>query len=135
VLAEADARRIEEERAGVARPAPRTLASSHLLSALNALDDASSPEPVLSPRRTWPLRPGDPPQAFRTLADIIQRDLCCTAALFTAFTAEAHVNDFLSVHLPATRSPKRGSPRSIVGSPGGSPGALERHVERRRWRA
>jgi hypothetical protein len=35
----------------------------------------------------------------RTLADTIQRELCCTATLFTAFAAEAFVNDFLDVHL------------------------------------
>jgi hypothetical protein len=54
---------------------------------------------VLNPRRTWPLKPGDPPAAWRTLAGITQRGFCCTATLFTAFAAEAFVNDFLAVHL------------------------------------
>ena len=99
MLSDRDEKRVEEERRGVARPAPRTLASSHLLTALNALDDACNPETVLSPRRIWPLRRDDPPQAFATLADITQRDLCCTAALFAAFAAEGYVNDFLGVHL------------------------------------
>jgi hypothetical protein len=91
----------------VARPAPRTLASSHLLTALNALDDACNPEAVLSPRRIWPLHRDDPPEAFATLADITQREFCCTSALFTAFAAEAYVNDFLDVHLRHTVSDAR----------------------------
>ncbi len=36
---------------------------------------------------------------WRTLADITQQRFCCTASLFTAFAAEAFVNDFLAVHL------------------------------------
>ena len=92
--------RIEEERAGIARPAPRSLASSHLLQALNALDDACSPEALYRSRRTWPLRREErSASAWRTLADINQRDHCCTATLYTAFAAEALVNDFLDVHL------------------------------------
>lgn len=106
-LSARDRDRIEEERRGVARPAPRTLSSSHLLSALNALDDACSPEAVLSPRRIWPLKPGDSPQAFATLADITQRELCCTATLFAAFAAEGFVNDFLDVHLRDKVTPAR----------------------------
>lgn len=96
---EQDTVRIEEERAGVARPAPRSLASSHLLEALNALDDACSPEALYRPRRTWPLNRDDSPAAWRTLADIAQRNFCCTATLYTAFAAEAYVNDFLDIHL------------------------------------
>lgn len=99
--------RIKEECAGVARPAPRTLASSHLLQALNALDDACSPEALYRPRRTWPLRRDDSPTAWRALADITQRNLCCTATLFTAFAAEAYVNDFLDIHLRPQVSAKK----------------------------
>jgi hypothetical protein len=100
-MLEKDRLRIEEERAGIARPAPRTLASSHLLQALDALDDACSPDALYRPRRTWPLRRDDSPAAWRTLADITQRNLCCRAALFTSFAAEAYVNDFLDLHLKA----------------------------------
>lgn len=94
-----DELRIEEEWAGVKRPAPRSLASSHLLQALNALDDACSPAALYRPRRTWPLQKDDPPAAWRTLADITQRSYCCTATVFIAFAAEAYVNDFLDIHL------------------------------------
>ena len=99
MLLEKDRRRIEEERAGIARPAPATLGPSHLAQALDAFDDACTPEVTLTPRRRWPLDPGDPPAAWRTLAEITQRTFCCAATLFTAFAAEAFVNDFLSVHL------------------------------------
>ena len=93
-----DQQRIAEERAGVARPAPATLASSHLAQALDAFDDACSPEAVFAPRKIWPLQPSDPITSRRTLSEITQRDLCLTAALFTAFAAEAFVNNFLDVH-------------------------------------
>ena len=99
MLSDRDQQRVDEELRGLPRPAPRTLASSHLLNALNALDDACTFEAVLSPRRIWPLGRKDPPEAFATLADITQRDFCCAAALFAAFAAEAFVNDFLDVHL------------------------------------
>jgi hypothetical protein len=93
-----DRERIEEERAGVARPAPATLASSHLAQSLDALDDACTPEAVLSPRRIWPLKQSDSAQARRTLSGITQRNYCLTATLFAAFAAEAFVNNFLEVH-------------------------------------
>lgn len=104
---EQDLKRIEEERAGVARPAPASLASSHLLQALEAFDDACTPEALLTSRRSWPLKPGDPPSAWRTLAGVRQRSFCCTSTLFAAFAAEAYVNDFLSVHLKPKVSTKR----------------------------
>ncbi len=93
-----DEQRIAEERAGVARPAPATLASSHLAQALDAFDDACSPEAVFAPRKIWPLQPSDSIGSRRTLSEITQRNLCLTAALFTAFAAEAFVNNFLEVH-------------------------------------
>jgi len=93
-----DEQRIEEERAGIARPAPATLASSHLAQALDAFDDACSPEAVLTPRKIWPLRQSDSAQARRTLSEITQRNFCASATLFTAFAAEAFVNNFLQVH-------------------------------------
>jgi hypothetical protein len=99
MVSDKDAKRIEEERAGVARPAPATLAPAHLAQALNALDDACSPESLASRRRAWPLSPGAPPAAWRTLAGIRQREYCCAATLFAACAAEAFVNDFLSMHL------------------------------------
>jgi hypothetical protein len=52
-----DEQRIAEERAGVARPAPATLASSHLAQALDSFDDACCPEAVFAPRKIWPLQP------------------------------------------------------------------------------
>lgn len=107
MISDKDLARIEEERAGCARPAPATLAPSHLAQALDALDDAGSPEAVLNPRRTWPLEPSDPPAAKRTLAGITQRGFCCTATLFAAFAAEAFVNDFLAVHLKPHLTEKR----------------------------
>jgi hypothetical protein len=107
VTFEKDELRIEEERAGVARPAPRTLASSHLLQALDALDDACSPDALYRPRRTWPLRRDDSAAAWATRAEVTQRNLCCTATLFTAFAAEAYVNDFLDIHLRAEVSAKK----------------------------
>jgi hypothetical protein len=93
-----DEERVAEERAGVARPAPATLAASHLAQALDSFDDACSPEAVFAPRKIWPLRPTDPIGSRRTLSEITQRNLCLTAALFTAFAAEAFVNNFLDVH-------------------------------------
>jgi hypothetical protein len=93
-----DAQRIAEERTGIGRPAPATLASSHLAQALDALDDACSPEAVFAPRKIWPLQPSDSIGSRRTLSEITQRNLCLTAALFTAFAAEAFVNNFLEVH-------------------------------------
>jgi hypothetical protein len=93
-----DEERIEEERAGVVRPAPATLASSHLAQSLDALDDACSAEAVLTPRRTWPLKQSDSASARRTLSGITQRNYCLTATLFAAFAAEAFVNNFLEVH-------------------------------------
>ena len=90
-----DEQRIEEERAGIARPAPATLASSHLAQALDAFDDACSPEAVLTPRKIWPLRQSDSAQARRTLSEITQRNFCASATLFTAFAAEAFVNNFI----------------------------------------
>jgi hypothetical protein len=93
-----DEQRIAEERAGIARPAPATLASSHLAQALDAFDDACSPEAVFAPRKIWPLQPSDPIGSQRTLSEITQRNLCMTATLFTAFAAEAFVNNFLDVH-------------------------------------
>lgn len=93
-----DLQRIEEEQAGTARPAPATLASSHLAQALDAFDDACSPEAVFTPRKIWPLQPPDSVGGRRTLSEIIQRNFCLTATLFTAFAAEAFVNDFLAVH-------------------------------------
>lgn len=93
-----DQQRIEEERAGIARPAPSTLASSHLAQGLDALDDACSPEAVFTPRKIWPLRPSDSIRSRRTLSEITQRNLCLTATLFTAFAAEAFVNNFLHIH-------------------------------------
>jgi hypothetical protein len=107
VTFEKDELRIEQERAGVARPAPRTLASSHLLQALDALDEACSPAALYRPRRTWPLRREDSAATWRTLAGITQRNLCCIATLFTAFAAEAYVNDFLDIHLRAQISAKK----------------------------
>lgn len=93
-----DEERIEEERCGVARAAPTTLASSHLAQSLDALDDACSPEAVQRPRRIWPLKQSDSASARRTLAGITQRNYCLTATLFAAFAAEAFVNNFLEVH-------------------------------------
>jgi hypothetical protein len=93
-----DQKRIEEERAGVARPAPATLASSHLAQALDAFDDACSPEAVFAPRKIWPLQSSDSVRSRRTLSEITQRNLALTATLFTAFAAEAFVNNFLDVH-------------------------------------
>jgi hypothetical protein len=93
-----DQQRIAEERAGAARPAPATLASSHLAQALDAFDDACSPEAVFTPRKIWPLQPSDPITSRRTLSEITQRNFCLTATLFTAFAAEAFVNNFLDVH-------------------------------------
>lgn len=93
-----DAQRIAEERDGVGRPAPATLASSHLAQALDAFDDACSPEAVFAPRKIWPLLPSDSIRSRRTLSEITQRNLCLTATLFTAFAAEAFVNNFLEVH-------------------------------------
>ena len=93
-----DQQRIEEERAGIARPAPSTLASSHLAQGLDALDDACSPEAVFTPRKIWPLRPSDSIRSRHTLSEITQRNLCLTATLFTAFAAEAFVNNFLYIH-------------------------------------
>jgi hypothetical protein len=93
-----DAQRIAEERAGIGRPAPATLASSHLAQALDAFDDACSPEAVFAPRKIWPLQPSDSIGSRRTVSEITQRNLCLTAALFTAFAAEAFVNNFLEVH-------------------------------------
>lgn len=93
-----DEQRIAEERAGIARPAPATLAASHLAQALDAFDDACSPEAVFAPRKIWPLQPSDPIGSRRTLSEITQRNLCLTAVLFTAFAAEAFVNNFLDVH-------------------------------------
>ncbi len=107
MVSDRDRERIEEERAGCARPAPATLAPSHLAQALDAFDDAGTPEAVLNPRRTWPLKPGDPPTAWRTLAGITQRGFCCTATLFIAFAAEAFVNDILAVHLKPQVTEKR----------------------------
>jgi hypothetical protein len=107
MISDKDLARIEEERGGCARPAPATLAPSHLAQALDAFDDAGSPEAVLSPRRIWPLKPGDSSAAKWTLAGIIQRGFCCTATLFTAFAAEAFVNDFLAVHLKPHVTEKR----------------------------
>jgi hypothetical protein len=93
-----DEQRIEEERAGVARPAPATLAASHLAQALDAFDDACSPEAVYTPRKIWPLVPTDSLGSRRTLSEIVQRNFCLTATLYTAFAAEAFVNNFLEVH-------------------------------------
>jgi hypothetical protein len=94
-----DEQRIAQDRAGVARHAPATHAPAHLSQALDAFDDACTPEAVFMPRRIWPLQPGDSITAKRTLAEITQRNLCVTATVFVAFAAEAFVNDFLSVHL------------------------------------
>jgi hypothetical protein len=93
-----DQQRIEEERAGIARPAPATLASSHLAQALDAFDDACSPEAVFAPRKIWPLQSSDSVRSRRTLSEITQRNLALTATLFTAFAAEAFVNNFLDAH-------------------------------------
>jgi hypothetical protein len=93
-----DQQRIEEERAGIARPAPATLASSHLAQALDAFDDACSPEAVFAPRKIWPLQSSDPVRSRRTLSEVTQRNLALTATLFTAFAAEAFVNNFLDIH-------------------------------------
>jgi hypothetical protein len=93
-----DELRIAEERAGVARPAPATVASSHLAQALDAFDDACSPEAIFAPRKIWPLQPNDSIRSRRTLAEIIQRNHCLTATLYAAFAAEAFVNNFLEVH-------------------------------------
>jgi hypothetical protein len=93
-----DQQRIEEERAGIARPAPATLASSHLAQGLDAFDDACSPEAVFAPRKIWPLKPSDSIRSRATLSEITQRNLALTATLFIAFAAEAFVNNFLHVH-------------------------------------
>jgi hypothetical protein len=94
-----DKRRIEEERVGVVRPAPASLAPGHLAQALDALDDACNARYLVSTDKPWPLKLGDPPAAWRTLAGIRQAARCSAALLFTAFAAEAFVNDFLAVHL------------------------------------
>jgi hypothetical protein len=107
MVSDKDRERIDEERGGVVRPAPATLAHAHLAQALDAFDDACTPEAVLTPRRAWPLKPGDPPAAWRTLAGLTQRGFCCTATLFAAFAAEAFVNGFLSVHLKPQVTEKR----------------------------
>lgn len=99
MVSDKDEKRIQEERAGVIRPAPATLAPAHLAQALNALDDACTPESLKNQRRTWPLKPDASPAAWRTLAEIRQREFCCAATLLVACAAEAFVNDFLSVHL------------------------------------
>jgi len=96
---EQDRQRIAEERAGLARPAPATLAPGHLAQALDALDDACSARYLDSTDKSWPLKPGDPPSAWRTLAGIRQDARCAAAVLFAAFAAEAFVNDFLAIHL------------------------------------
>ena len=93
-----DQQRIEEERAGIRRPAPATLASSHLAQGLDAFDDACSPEAVFAPRKIWPLKSSDSIRSRRTLSEITQRNSCLTATLCTAFAAEAFVNNFLAVH-------------------------------------
>jgi hypothetical protein len=93
-----DEQRIEEERAGIARPAPATLASSHLAQGLDAFDDACSPEAVFAPRKIWPLQPSDSIRSRRTLSEITPRNLSLAATLFIAFAAEAFVNNFLEVH-------------------------------------
>ena len=91
-----DERRIEEERSGVLRPTPATLASAHLSQALNALDDACTPEMVWRPSRALPTKPGQRPASI--VAEINQREFCCAATVFAAFAAEAYVNDFLRAH-------------------------------------
>ncbi len=88
----------KHEQASPARRQPPSPLPTWRRQALDAFDDACSPETVFTPRKIWPLQPSDSVGSRRTLSEITQRNFCLTATLFTAFAAEAFVNNFLDVH-------------------------------------
>jgi hypothetical protein len=99
-----DEQRIEEEIAGVHRPArPRNLSSTYLEQAADTLYAMGNPPSLYKP---WPPPPArDDNQRQRAMMALAarrsRRVMGRTAVLFAALAAESYVNEFISAHIAA----------------------------------